>query len=169
MLDFKAGSRTMGSAGLASPPLWRDCRKRATAEATSGVPSMPIFMPAGGRSEQRYSSVRARNGPETGSKPSTPTVDCTVRLVMAAVPKMPCEAKVFKSAVTPAPLEGSNPAMLRAILAPAESSGFLPRMPEDGGFVAAERFADKPEADEGGLLMGKVGLRVEGALYHKAN
>lgn len=87
---------------------------------------------------------------------------------MAEVPNMPCEAKVLRSAVTPAPLDGSKPAMLRAILAPGESFCFLLRVPEDGGFAAAERFAGKPEANWGGLLVDKVGLRVEGALYHKA-
>jgi len=110
-------------------------------------------MPAGGRSEQRYSSVLVKKGPETGSNPSTPRVDCTVKFVMAEVPKMPCAAKVFRSAVTPAPLDGSKPAMLRAILAPAVFSVFLPR--------ALARFAGEVEADWGGRLRVKVGLRVE--------
>jgi hypothetical protein len=34
---------------------------------------------------------------------------------MADVPKRPCDAKTCKSAVIPAPLEGSKPAMVRAI------------------------------------------------------
>ena len=122
---------------------------------------MPIFMPAGGRSEHRYSSVLAKKGPETGSKPSTPTVDCTVKLVIAEIPKIPFEAKVLRSAVTPAPLDGSKPAMLRATLAPANSSNFLPRVPKVRGFAADERFGGKKEADWVGLLRGKVGLRVE--------
>jgi hypothetical protein len=40
-------------------------------------------------------------------------VDWTVRAVMAEVPKRRWAAKVWRSAVIPAPLEGSWPAMVR--------------------------------------------------------
>ena len=63
--------------------------------------------------------------------------------------------------MTPAPLEGSKPATLRATLALAISSSFLPRVPDDRGFAADERFEGETEAGWGGLLRGKVGLRVE--------
>ncbi len=43
----------------------------------------------------------------------TPVVDCTVRLVIAEVPNSPWAEKTIRSAVTPAPEEGSKPAMVR--------------------------------------------------------
>jgi len=46
---------------------------------------------------------------------ATPSVDWTVRAVIAEVPKRPCAAKTWRSAVIPAPLEGSKPAMVRAV------------------------------------------------------
>jgi hypothetical protein len=63
--------------------------------------------------------------------------------------------------VTPAPLEGSKPATLKATLALAKSSNFLPRAPDGRGFAADERFEGGTEAGWGGRLRGKVGLRVE--------
>lgn len=49
----------------------------------------------------------------TGWDAATPRVDWTVRLVMQAVPKSRCAAKTMRSAVTPAPEEGSKPAMVK--------------------------------------------------------
>jgi hypothetical protein len=60
--------------------------------------------------------------------------------------------------VTPAPLDGSKPAMLRAILELAVSVVFLPRVLVD---PADERFEGAAEADLVGLFRGKVDLRVE--------
>ena len=45
----------------------------------------------------------------------TPRVDWTVSAAIQAVPKSPCAAKTIKSAVTPAPDEGSKPAMVRTV------------------------------------------------------
>jgi hypothetical protein len=46
---------------------------------------------------------------------TTPRVDCTVNAVMQAVPKREWAAKTIRSAVTPAPDEGSKPAMVRTV------------------------------------------------------
>ncbi len=46
---------------------------------------------------------------------ATPSVDCTVNAVIAEIPKQPCAAKTCRSAVMPAPLEGSWPAMVRRV------------------------------------------------------
>ena len=51
----------------------------------------------------------------TGWVERTPRVDWTVSAVMHVVAKRPWAAKVFRSAVTPAPEDGSKPAMLRRI------------------------------------------------------
>ena len=54
-------------------------------------------------------------GVGTGWISVTPRVDWTVRAVIAEVPKRRWAAKVWRSAVMPAPLEGSWPAMVRRV------------------------------------------------------
>lgn len=51
----------------------------------------------------------------TGWTSATPKVDWTVSAVMAEVPKRRCAEKVCRSAVMPAPLQGSWPAMARIV------------------------------------------------------
>ena len=90
---------------------------------------MPILMPAGGRSATRWSRVRRRKAGSVGWISATPRVDWTVRAVMAEVPKRRWAAKVWRSAVMPAPEEGSWPAMVRRVrsltpLGAAEIDGF---------------------------------------------
>jgi hypothetical protein len=53
----------------------------------------------------------------------TPRVDCTVRAVMQAVPKSEWAAKTMRSAVTPAPDDGSKPAMVRTVSMGGEEAG----------------------------------------------
>ena len=76
---------------------------------------MPILIPAGGRSASRQSSVARRTAGDVGWVETTPRVDCTVRAVTQAVPKREWAAKTIRSAVTPAPEEGSKPAMVRTV------------------------------------------------------
>ena len=76
---------------------------------------MPILIPAGGISASRHSSVALMTVAAVGCVEHTPWVDCTVSAVMQAVPKSECAAKTIKSAVTPAPDEGSKPAMVRTV------------------------------------------------------
>ena len=90
--------------------------------------AIPILIPAGGRSECRHSSVAARTADGVGWVERTPTVDCTVSAVIQAVPKSECAAKTMRSAVTPAPEEGSKPAMVRTVCIGVEGgkSGKVP-------------------------------------------
>src|SRR5450432_2525267 len=77
--------------------------------------TMPILIPEGGRSAARQSRVASMMVASTGCDANTPRVDWTVSAVMHAVPKSECAAKTIRSAVTPAPDEGSNPAMVRTV------------------------------------------------------
>ena len=80
----------------------------------AALPSIPILIPAGGRSAVRWFRVWRKIVGSRGWTWATPRVDWTVRAVMAEVPKIPWAAKTWRSAVMPAPLEGSKPAMVRA-------------------------------------------------------
>jgi len=82
-------------------------------------------MPEGGRSAFKQSRVLDRISFDTGCVDSTPSVDCTVSAVMHAVPNNPCAAKTIRSAVTPAPDEGSKPAMVRTVFMGAGSENLL--------------------------------------------
>lgn len=111
-LDRKTGSSTTGT----RTPLPRSpARKSATAATFAAVASIPIFTPAAGTSSQRQSSVARTTSAATGWAAKTPTVDCTVRLVIQEVPNSPCAPNTIKSAVTPAPEDGSNPAIVRTL------------------------------------------------------
>src|SRR6185437_4596924 len=86
-----------------------------TVRTRGSVASIPTFTPAAGRSVETYSRVRCSHAGSAARTPATPMVDCTVVAVMAEVPKMPCAAKTDRSAVIPAPLDGSKPAIVRAM------------------------------------------------------
>src|SRR5579871_4327026 len=81
----------------------------------STLPSIPIFTAARRISSVSASSVSASNFPDTASMRFTPCVFCTVSAVIAATPRPLCAAMVLRSAATPAPPEGSKPAMASTI------------------------------------------------------
>ena len=89
-------------------------RKSATTRQIAAFPSMPILIPAGGMSSVSVCSMSRRRTASTGLRLATPTVDCTVNAVRQAVPKRPMAAKTCRSAVAPAPEEGSKPAIVSA-------------------------------------------------------
>jgi hypothetical protein len=71
-LERRTGSSTTGI----RLPWPRNCsRKWTTAATTAAVPSIPIFIPAGGRSVQRYSRVARTVSAATGCVSNTPAVD----------------------------------------------------------------------------------------------
>ena len=78
----------------------------------------------------RWWRVSRRLDGQIRSTAATPIVDWMVSAVMAEVPKSPWAAKTWRSAVTPAPFEGSKPAMVRAI-----GGLFAPAKGEDGGVM----------------------------------
>ena len=89
--------------------------KVATWATIAAVASIPILIPAGGRSELRIWRVWPSTSVSSGCIVATPNVDWTVSAVMADTPKRPWAAKTWRSAVMPAPLEGSKPAMVRTM------------------------------------------------------
>src|SRR3954462_6786298 len=90
-----------------------DFRKIATTSTSSAEPSIPIRTAAILKSEESSRKVSVTSLAATGSTLRTDAVDWTVNAVMHPMPKQLGAAKVLISAVTPAPEEGSNPAMLR--------------------------------------------------------
>ncbi len=76
-------------------------------------PIMPILMPEDGRSAWRWVRVRRMNSRLSGFDSATSMVDWIVSAVGTEVPKSPCAAKVWRSAVRPAPELGSCPAMVK--------------------------------------------------------
>src|SRR3954469_17152663 len=90
-----------------------DFRNIATTSTNSAEPSIPIRTAAILKSEESSRKVSVTSLAATGSTLRTDAVDWTVNAVMHPMPKQLCAAKVLISAVTPAPEEGSNPAMLR--------------------------------------------------------
>src|SRR5216683_143318 len=111
-LDRSTGSSTTGT----RPSSSRNAERNSATTATfSAVVSMPILIPAGGRSLTRQSSVALTTSAETAVVDRTPTVDCTVRPVIHEVPNRPCAANTIRSAVTPAPEDGSKPAIVSTV------------------------------------------------------
>jgi len=113
-LERMTGSRIIGMCGLWEEISSRCSRKLTSSLAMAAVPNIPILIPAGGRSAVRWSRVCRKRVESRDWVLATPNVDWTVRAVMAEVPKIPWAAKTWRSAVMPAPLEGSKPAMVRA-------------------------------------------------------
>ena len=113
--DRRTGSNTTTSRLLPSCS-WRSCsRYSQIILMLVASDTIPILTPAGGRSDRRQSRVSLTIVAAVGYTNRTPTVDWTVNPVMHAVPKRPCAAKTIRSAVTPAPDDGSNPAMVRTV------------------------------------------------------
>src|SRR3954469_13464090 len=92
-----------------------DFRKIATTSTSSAEPSMPMRTAEIVKSDDSSRSVSVTSLAATGSTLRTEAVDWTVKAVMHPIPKQLWAARVLMSAVTPAPDEGSNPAMLRTM------------------------------------------------------
>src|SRR5271167_2693443 len=87
-------------------------RKVATVEATATDPSIPTRTAAMSRSSASAPKVRSTKSASTDRTSNTPWLDWTVKAVTQVTAKQPWAAAVLMSAVTPAPEEGSYPAML---------------------------------------------------------
>ena len=99
----------------------------ATASATAGVPSIPVFTARTAKSVSTLSScsVTVRGG--SGSTASTPRVFCAVTAVSTLVPYAPRAAKTFRSAWMPAPPPESEPAMVSTVVGVMSSPRATPR------------------------------------------
>src|SRR5581483_7937243 len=90
-------------------------RKSATRLAASPDPNIPICTAETFTSRLSSSTLSVSACGSTAATLRTPVVDWIVRAVIPATPYHPWAAIVFMSAFTPAPDDGSNPAIVRGM------------------------------------------------------
>ena len=112
-LAASTGSITSGGRPSGRPSSSRS--PSSTLRATSSVASIPSFTASGRRSRSSTRSCASTTFGNAGSTWCTLAVSCTVSAVTTPAPCTPKARKTWRSACSPAPPVGSEPAMLRAI------------------------------------------------------